>query len=248
MSMNIRGFTFDDKLKKSFYYRSPLLMKVIKEAEPDIIGFQEMGPFEYDFFSSHMSGYTFIQGYATEGGGGVVTAIRSDRFEIVDTGKFWLSETPDVESGSWDTACLRVALYANIIDKKTNSSYIITNTHLDHVSEEARIKGMALILNRMEALDASKMIIFGDINDFVFGEMYESVMDYGLNDAQLVASKTYLGPGATYHSYGRILNNARIDFFFLTPNITVNSYRVIDTTFDGVYYSDHFSILMKIAE
>ena len=242
MSFNIHGFTTADRKEKSYYTRAPLMIKLIKENEPDIINFQETGNFEELFFKAHLLGYTFINSKS-----GLVTAFRNDRFSLLEYGKFWLSDTPDVESFGWDAACIRTALYSYILDNKTNKTYTITNTHLDHVGEQARINGIKLILEKMESLSSGTMILCGDMNDFVGGEMYEEATKT-LNDAQLVAKDTYLGPGATYHSYGRILKNARIDYFFLTPDIEINSYIVIDRTFDGIYPSDHFPILMKIAQ
>ncbi|MBO4695494.1 MAG: endonuclease/exonuclease/phosphatase family protein [Clostridia bacterium] len=250
MSFNIRCFTFDDLFKKSFFYRSPLIIKEMQENEPDIISFQEVQIIGYEFLKQHLQGYTFIDGFreGSENEGAII-AIRSDRFTIVDSGRFWLSETPDVQSYGWDAACIRVATYAYVTDTVTNKKYTIVDTHLDHVGEEARIKGIGVILDRLgDKIAQGSFMLMGDMNDFVGSDTYEYALSQGLNDAQLVAGETYLGPGATYHSYGKILNNARIDFFFISNDITVNSYKVVDKTYGGVYSSDHFPILMKIAQ
>ena len=250
MSFNIRCYTFDDKFKKSFFYRAPLIIKEMQENEPDIISFQEVQKLGYIFLKEHLIGYTFIEGF--RGGSdneGAVIAIRSDRFTIQDKGIFWLSDTPDVPSMGWDAACIRIATYVCATDTVTNKKYTIVDTHLDHIGKLARINGIGVIFDRLgDKISEGSFMLMGDMNDFVGSATYNYALSRNLNDAQIVASEKYLGPGATYHAYGRIINNARIYYFFTSYDITVNSYKVIDKTYNGVYSSDHFPILMKIAQ
>ena len=65
MSYNIRYFAFNDFFKKTWFYRANLVLAVIAEQQPDIIGFQEVQPIHEKFLKEHLKGYEFIIAYRT---------------------------------------------------------------------------------------------------------------------------------------------------------------------------------------
>ena len=247
MSFNVRSRANSDTYKKSWYYRANLTLKIIKQEQPDIIGFQEAQIIHEKYYQKHLKGYTFQQGYreGSKDKEGTLILYRNDIFDARNAGLFWLSETPDVQSKDWGSDCFRVANYVTLKNKNNDNIFTIINTHLDHISEEARVKGMGVIISKVEELNLVNPIIMGDMNDTENSSMYQIATNYGLNDAQKVATEKYIGAGATYHAYGKGLNYPRIDFFFVKPLINVNDYHVVDTTFNGVYPSDHFPIVVK---
>ena len=247
MSFNVRGFTTDDMYKRSYFYRAPLQRKVIEENAPDIIGFQEATDVSVFYLKRHLKGYTFIIRTVDfeEKETSMYLAYRTDRFEQLAEGCFWLSETPDVPSRSWDTACVRCANYVTLRDKQTGKTFTAVDTHLDHVSELARRNGMQVILDKMSTLGATSFVLMGDMNCPAGSMAYNKAIDSGLNDASMVADEAYYGVGATYHGYGEYLDYPAIDFFFVTPDFAVGKYYVFDKLYDGAYPSDHFPIVMK---
>ena len=64
-----------------------------------------------------------------------------ERFEALDAGGFWLSETPDEYSASWGNEVIRSASWAMFRSLESGLSFLHVNTHLDHVSERARVGG-----------------------------------------------------------------------------------------------------------
>ncbi len=75
---------------------------------------------------------------------------RKDRFEVLRSGTFWLSETPDVPGvKGWGAACPRVCSWALLKDRRSGASLTFANTHTDHKSEFARKEGMLLVIRRM---------------------------------------------------------------------------------------------------
>ena len=88
----------------------------------------------------------------------------------------------------------------------------------------------------------------GDMNDVESSATYRRVTEYGFNDALKVAGESYIGTGATFHHFGESLDNPRIDFFFTDQSLTINNYHVVDKTFDNVYPSNHFPIVIDIEE
>lgn len=247
MSFNVRGFTTDDMYKRSYFYRAALQRQVIEENAPDVIGFQEANDVPVYYLKRHLKGYTFVIRTVNfeEKETSMYLAYRTDRFEEVARGHFWLSETPDVPSRSWDTACVRCANYVTLRDKRTGKTFTAVNTHLDHVSELARRNGMQVILDKISALGATSYVLMGDMNCPAGSAAYNKAINFGLKDASAVADEAYYGVGATYHGYGEYLYYPAIDFFFVTPDFAVSKYCVFDKLYDGAYPSDHFPIVMK---
>lgn len=51
----------------------------------------------------------------------------------------------------------------------------------------------------------------------------------------------------TYQNWGEDLNRNCIDYVMISPDtFDVNYYKVITDTYDGVYTSDHFPLLVSI--
>ena len=248
MSFNIRCIAIDDFFKKSWFYRADLVIKTIAANEPDVVAFQEVTPIHEKYLKKHLIGYDFICAYRSASGAkeGVMIAYNTNRFDKIADDCFWISDTPEVESKDWGTAFPRIALYATLKEKASEKVFTVMDTHLDHVSAEARQEGMRVLLEQKEKRGLNSLILLGDMNDVESSLMYEKALDGGLLDAKKTATKVYEGCGATYQGYGKALDSSRIDYFFLTSDISVKEYAVVDVTYDGVYPSDHFPLVIKI--
>lgn len=248
MSYNIRCYAPEDTFKKSWFYRADLVIENIASQEPDVIAFQEVNPIHLKFLKTHLKGYSFVNAYRTKTGTkeGLAIAYRTELFEALNDGYYWISDTPEKESKDWGTAFPRIALYATLKNVKTGKTFTVVDVHLDHVSQEARKEGMRVLVEQKEKLGFSSMILLGDMNDYEDSLMYKQAIDSGLLDAKNVADDVYAGSGCTYQKFGAKLNERRIDYFFLTPDIGVSSYSVADKTYDGVYPSDHFPLVIKL--
>src|SRR5690606_10315149 len=94
---------------------------------------------------------------------------RTDRFEKIDGGHFWLSETPDVPgSKSWDSSLPRMATWVRLRDRQaageTRELWFI-NTHFDHRGETARREAALIIRRWIENLpESAAVILTGDFN------------------------------------------------------------------------------------
>ena len=110
MSFNIRYGTADDG-KDIWANRQELVVTVIKAFAPDLMGTQETLPFQAKYIHEQLSEYTYI-GWSrdqSETGEQCGIFVRKERFEIIESGQFWLSETPDEKfSKSWDSSLPRV--------------------------------------------------------------------------------------------------------------------------------------------
>lgn len=248
MTFNVRCYSPTDLFKKSWFYRADLVVDVIEKNAPDVIAFQEVAPMHVKFLKDRLKGYSFVNAYRTQKGAkeGLMIAYRTNAFEVVEEGYFWISETPEKESKDWGTAFPRIAVYATLKSVKSGKVVTVMDVHLDHVSAEARKEGMRVLLEQKAKLNMESLILLGDMNDYDDSLMYAKAIEGGLRDAKLIAENSYVGSGATYQGFGSKLDGRRIDYFFLTPDLEVSSYAVIDETYDGVYPSDHFPLVIKL--
>jgi endonuclease/exonuclease/phosphatase family metal-dependent hydrolase len=96
MSFNIRYGTANDG-DDAWPKRQELVLKVIEAAQPDLLGTQETLPFQASYLAEHMPDFQYF-GWsrdASPNGEQCGIFIRKSRFEVLESGQFWLSETPE---------------------------------------------------------------------------------------------------------------------------------------------------------
>lgn len=246
MSCNLRCLNPQDLGKKSWFYRADLIMKNIEKEQPGIIGFQEATKWQYGYLCDTLKGYDSIITYRdkTFNSEGCPVFYRTDLYDLTDKGSFWLSETPDEMSKDWGAACYRICSYAILRDKATLKEFVVFNTHLDHVSDEARINGIGVVLDKISEFGEKPAILMGDLNAEESSETYKSATQSFL-DVKYETQNTMTS--CTYQNWGKSLNRNCIDYVLISKTgFTVNSYKVVRDTYDGVYPSDHFPLSVSL--
>ncbi len=249
MSSNVRNHNFMDRGDKSWYVRAEMQLEQIAEVAPDIVGFQEVKHSQEFYFNQKLKGYDAVVRYREKHMYAEATPIyyRSDKFNLIESGGFWLSETPEVRSTDWGTMFPRICCFAVLEEKASGKRIAVFNTHLDHTSNEARINGIQVILNKIEELGNLPAILMGDMNDDE-GSLTYSMATENFIDVKYYAKDTMTAP--TFNGFGSVATdnfNWLLDYFLITPTgFEVDSYKVLNTTEDGVYRSDHFPIVCKL--
>lgn len=270
MTFNIR-FAGGDRGERSWANRRDAVAECIEVANPDIIGLQEVLAEQADWIRSRFASYAFHGVGRIDGvrrGEFAPIMYRSDRYEPLDAGHFWISTTPDVPgSMSWGTACERMASWIRLRDLQTGRVIAVINTHLDHVSQEARERGIEMIRAHAERLsrDAAgapcPVIITGDFNASAEGPLSAKLVGGGgidaavgltLRDVYRVADPTFDGDEATYNDWKPRVEGERIDWIFASSEFDVAE-AVIDRRMPaGVLPSDHFPVIavlrLRVAE
>ncbi len=247
MSYNIRCHAPDDLGKKSWFYRANYVVDTIEKAQPTIIGFQEVTSWQYKYLCDTLASYGSIITYRDNipvYSEGCPVFYRTDLYTLVDQGSFWLSETPDVMSKDWGAACYRICTYAILKDNATEKEFVVFNTHLDHVSDEARIKGIQVVLDKIKEFGSIPAMLIGDLNAVEDSETYISATSSFL-DAKYQTENTMTS--CTFQDWGEQLDRECIDYIMISKtDFKVNSYKVITDTYDGQYTSDHFPIFASL--
>ncbi|MCK0146968.1 endonuclease/exonuclease/phosphatase family protein [Arenibacter sp. F26102] len=232
--------------------RKASLAKLIRHYEADIVGIQEGLHHQVDYLNTALNGYSYV-GVGRDDGQekGEYSAIfyNTDKFKILKTNTFWLSETPEKVSVGWDASLERICTYALFENIKTKKQFWVFNTHFDHRGMQARVNSAQLIYKKINEINTSKLpvIVMGDLNLTPDTEPIQYLKD-NLTDAMEVSQKPFYGPIGTFNGFDqdRIMEN-RIDYFFV-QNVDVLSYTHIDDRMpNNKHISDHLPILMTIA-
>ena len=167
-----------------------------------------------------------------------------ERYELLDHGHYWLSETPDEVSQGWDGRCRRVTVWARLRDRATGREFCLFDTHLDHIGKTARLEGARLNVERMRSIAGKRtpQFIVGDMNATAGtpgGVCLEPYFKW-LKSACEEAPQT--DPRPTYHGFGKA-KPLHIDHIFYRCAEPLR-YQLLDSTGYGVQYlSDHYPIV-----
>lgn len=255
MSFNIRMDTPMDSMN-SWQYRKDVAAQIIKDENADIIGTQEVVINQLNDLKSRLSEYNSI-GVGREDGKekGEHCAIfyKKDRFKLIDSGNFWLSQTP-LSAGvkGWDAACERVTTWGILEDIESKRQVFVINTHLDHVGKIARQEGVTQLLNWADSLSNGLPIIMtGDFNATPESDVIKHVLDTS-NPKALVHTRdiaeTKDGLNGTFHDYGKIPLEERnfIDYIFVSPKTKVMHHSVLPEKLNDIFVSDHAVVAAQI--
>ena len=247
MSCNVRCISPTDLGKKSWFYRADLIMQGIEKEQPGVIGFQEVTKWHYSYLCDTLPTYDSVITYRDEAfnSEGCPIFYRSDIYTLIDKGSFWLSETPDVMSKSWGAQYNRVCGYVILKDNATGTEFVVFNTHLSHVSDEARINGIQVVLDKIAEFGSLPAVLMGDLNAEEDSETYRSATVNFL-DTKYQTKNTMTS--CTYQDWGKKLDKNCIDYVMISKqDFKVNSYKVVTDTYDGVYSSDHFPLSVSLS-
>jgi endonuclease/exonuclease/phosphatase family metal-dependent hydrolase len=176
---------------------------------------------------------------------------KRDRFEMVDSGHFWLSETPKViGSKSWDSALPRIATWALLRDKQGGTQQIIFgNTHFDHRGVEARLESAKLVRNRIDSVSPEMaVIVTGDFNTHEALQPYAVlVSSMGTVGAPLIDTYRAIHPEkreleGTFGGFTGNRTRNRIDWILTTPDFVTLNAAINYTNENGRYPSDHYPV------
>ena len=228
--------------------RAPLFAEQIEAIAPDSVGVQEINSNWVSRMETLLPSYAYY-GVKRGGDGSEKTSemcgifYLKDKYELLDSGTFWLSETPDVESAYPGAGCNRICSYVVLENKQTGFTYAHFNTHLDNVSEAARTLGGNLIAERAAAMAESyggalPVVITGDFNQNRDGTACAALENAGFVNAQPASEDTQ----PTYHAWGEQTTGQAIDFIFRNDAFASVSHHVYAQTADGTYVSDHYAV------
>jgi len=170
---------------------------------------------------------------------------RKNKWRLVEHGNFGLSDTPDqLGTLAWNADYPRMCSWTRLRSTKETFELVVFNTHLDHVSEEAQIKGMDLIkrtMGRMREESGLPVVLTGDFN---VGPGHTVVR--GLESSGYRNGYSALGGasdvGQTFHGFEGGTDGEPIDYIFTSPDVVIEQIEVDRRDYEGRYPSDHYPV------
>lgn len=248
MSFNVRVDVETDG-EDAWEHRDGNVASTIRLHAPALVGCQEVLADQGEDLRAALPEYEWI-GLGRDGDAGsgehVPVAYRPDRYALLESGSFWISETPE-EPGStgWDANLPRIATWVRLRDRLADSELVFLNAHLDHRGERSRERGADLLVDRLETIaDGSPTVVVGDLNCVPGSPPYERLASR-FEDARETSTYGHHGPTGTFHDFdGR--PGKRIDYVFV-DGIDVRQYATLTDRWNGRYPSDHFPVLAELA-
>lgn len=273
-SFNIRYGTARDGLN-SWKHRKEFLVDVIKDINPDVIGMQEALISQLRYIDNQLPKYSRF-GIGRDGGNkGEFAPVyyNIERVELLDSGTFWFSDTPNKTSKDWGAGCKRISTWGHFRDKRTLKEFMLFNNHWDHKSELSR-DNSAELLKKKASVFSLPTVMIGDFNTHadsvaikILAGKSKSKSDpdtdagyvdvvYKLANPQLfkdmadqpqnglsVSSNEKQG---TFHGFTGVARGNRIDLILVSSGIIPLSYDILKINREKRYPSDHFPVLSEI--
>lgn len=254
MTFNIRCPAKDDG-PNYWDYRVELAAGVVKEHSPDIVGLQEALRRQLDDLQPHLGDYVAIGAGRDDGKDkGEFSAILYNKniLEPLDSGTFWLSDTPEVPGSiTWGANLPRVCTWGRFKHKASGKTFYFFNTHWDHESANSRAKSARLMAARVAKREnaGDPAIVTGDFNTGESSEpiRYLTAEETGspvrLTDVfRTLHPDRPLNECGTYHAWSGKTTGPRIDFILTTPGVKAEASEILHDRKDGRLPSDHFPV------
>lgn len=255
MTLNIRYNNPDDSIN-AWPERIPLFCRFISGEKPDILGMQEVLWSQYTVMDSVLKDYASVGVGRDDGArGGEMNPVffRRDRFDLVRTITFWLSDTPEIAgSKGWGASLPRIVTWAELVDKYKHEHFYFFNTHFAHDSDSARIMSSRILLKEVGRIaDGLPYIVTGDFNMLPYSTGYsiltgpdESVPV--LQDSYFVSEKKPSGPTWTYNGFSDKPGTGRVDYIFVKNGMKVLDHTTLDEKEGDIFISDHWPVTSRI--
>lgn len=173
---------------------------------------------------------------------------KKSRLKPLQSGDFWLSQTPDKPSKGWDaTCCNRICSWARFQDLKTKREFYFFSVHFDHEGVEARRQSGRLMVQKIQEIAKNTPVIcVGDFNSIPDTEQIKSMQTL-LRDAFQVTKQPPYGPVGTFQGFKLDAPlQDRIDYVFVSKQFDVLDYAVLTDSMRGLYPSDHFPVMVNV--
>ena len=276
LSYNVR-YDDGDGGHDAWYARRDGVVDLVRFHRPDIAAFQEPLPAQREALRNRLTEYAVV-GRGRDPGGdgeGCPIGVRRDRWRVDDDDTFWLSETPGDPSVGWDATYPRIATWARVRPRASpdgpvapgGRSFLVVNTHFDHMGARARRESARLLIERIPELAGGAadgghdlpVVFVGDLNCTAGSDPHRILTGEGpandgggasatadLRDAAATADLKH-GPTTSITDFSRLIDGRRIDHVLVSPGVEVEAFATLADRDDrGRYPSDHLPVLARL--
>lgn len=251
LTYNIKFATPNDSLN-SWEHRKGFLTAQLRFYGPDVFGTQEGLIGQLREIAEALPDYKFVgtgRDFGDTRGEHTALFYNTRRVKLLEQGTFWLSETPGEPSKGWDAALPRICTYGVFKMKGSGKTFLVLNTHFDHIGEIARTESARLLLEKIKALNPKDypVILMGDLNLEPDKEGIQ-LLKKELEDTHETAGARAFGPEGTFNGF-RFTEpvTRRIDYIFTGKgDFKVIKSGILSDSKGCRYPSDHFPVYAEL--
>ncbi len=274
-----------DSCQRSWGERGRYVVQTITDYDFDIVGMQEVsghkgdrswtsdgtksGLSQYQDLQQRMPQYEFIA-YERDGNDAGVDysynaiAYKRDRYEVIATDCFWLSDTPEKASFGWayntdgTFKFKRTCAWAKMREKATGKEFYFAVTHCNYAPSIDGPKGARLIVERLSAMAGDlPVVLVGDFNMHKINHWnaYREYISY-FSDASTSSCRYLSLPEANgqtawtttqWTPITEAENGQAYDYLFYR-NMHAHQYSIITENYGRpLNPSDHYPVMVKFS-
>jgi len=245
MTFNVR-FANPEDGPNYWENRKELVVGTIRKYDPDVFGTQELLDAQGRYLDEQLAEYEWL-GVGRRGAHGdehMGVFYKRDRLFPLETGNFWLSETPQKPgSMSWDVSLPRMLTWARFRRPSAEELYLY-NTHFAHRGEDARARFesakliVADLRRRVPAF--AKLVVMGDFNSAADSDVHELFLTELVDAWESGAERS--GPETTSSGWTGRTEGRRIDWILYRGDWEATKVRTVDHHDGDRYPSDHYPV------
>lgn len=236
-SYNVRYDNNNDAMQgNGWKQRCPIMCNLIQFNGFEIIGAQEVLHHQLQDILSAMPQYDYVGIGRTDGktkGEYAPIFYNKERFEVVESGTFWLSQITDRPNTGWDASMPRICTWAKFRDKTSDTEFWHFNLHMDHMGTVARTESSKLVLAKIAQMCPNEPVILsGDFNFDQKNENYSIFSNSEILKDTYESTKLRYAPNGTFNNFNPYnQHDSRIDHIFVSNHFTVEKYGILTDTY-----------------
>lgn len=172
------------------------------------------------------------------------------KYQLEDSGTFWLSPTPDTPSKGWDAALNRICTWGRFKNQDGTRFYVF-NIHYDHIGQKAREESSKLVAAKIKEINTENLpaVWMGDFNVTPDNAAYATIVaDSKWEDARLISKIPSYGPKGTFTGFDwEKMPDGIIDHIFVNGKVEVLRHGILTDNYGKKYPSDHFPVLVELS-
>lgn len=246
--------------------RADNMLDLFKKMDGDVILLQEVSqgwiPYierfmeenNYSYYAYGRYGGEFLDEELEDGDAFSPILWKTDKYDLVDSGHFWFSSTPDiVRSAKWidgtNSDFPRCQCWVILRDKETGREIVVASVHTDAYNATVRLYSCDLLVKMMDEISEGRPVVMGgDWNMGYETASYELMQENGYPDIRYSAEITTMS--GAWNNFGQIPDDELSvgDLIFISEgNIDAEVFRVLteEDVYDGEHISDHCPIFAE---
>ena len=226
------------------------LVGQINQHSPDSFGVQEATQIQMQYILEALPEYGYVGVGRDDGASkGEYSAVfyLKEKFKLLESKTFWLSETPEEVSVGWDAALPRICTYAQFKEHTTGRVFWHFNTHFDHVGKAARANSALLIIEKIKSLVSTEsvFVLTGDFNASP-NELPITHLKNAFRDPLEYIELS--GPEGTFNAFNlQAPLDRRIDYIFFQGLTPLSYAHLSEKRANGRWISDHLPVKFDLA-